>query len=306
VANVSKWFGFGKSEDYDRGLRSFESEDYPSAIEFLERAVKAIADPSLMRQAEFFLAESYAKYGLSLLRSDQPEAAIKNLERAVEFNPGFPDLHLHLSLAYRRLGMADFQRAALDRALEINPHYAAAILHRGLARFQSGDFEDGLADIQKAVESDPSLNRSRYEFALECYQRGDTSRTIAALESLGADEHDDANFHARIADSFAKKQLYDEAIAEYEKAIAMAPDYADLRCRLGNVLLDVDRPLEALEQFEVARRINRRYVDAIVGTGIANRRLGRLHEARSCFQAVIEIDPHHIVAQVELGRAATR
>lgn len=306
MANVSKWFGFGKSDDYDRGLRAFEADDYPTAIEAFESCFKQISDPTMLRQAEHYLAEAHARYGLSLLKADQPEEAVVQFKSALVRHPEYPDLHLHISLAYRKLGQTDLQRLSLERALELNPRYAAATLHRGLLEFQSGNFDEGLEYIGKAIDSDPGLNRQRYEFAMECHRRGDLSRTIAALESLGANDDDDANFHARIADSFAKKHLYTEAIAEYQKAISIAPDYADIRCRLGQIYLETDVPELAIGEFEVALEQNPRYVDALAGMGIALRRLGRNGEARARFEQVLDFDPHHAVALVELSRSGIK
>ncbi|MBV6457745.1 MAG: Lipopolysaccharide assembly protein B [Fimbriimonadaceae bacterium] len=306
MANVSKWFGFGKNEDYDRGLRAFEADDYPTAIEALESCRRQVSDPTTLRQAEHYLAEARARYGLALLKADQPEEAIAQFKAALVTHPEYPDLHLHLSLAYRRLGQTELQRHSLDRALELNPRYAAATLHRGLLEFQSGNFDEGLENIGKAIDYDPGLNRQRYEFAMECHRKGDTSRTIAALESLGAAEDDDANFHARIADSFAKKHLYSEAISEYAKAIAISPEYADIRCRLGQIYLETDEPALAVREFEAALSTNPQYVEALAGKGIALRRLGRNTEARAQFEEVLNFDPHHAIALVELNRSGFR
>jgi tetratricopeptide (TPR) repeat protein len=53
--------------------------------------------------------------GLSLLHDGRPEAAIEDLQRALEIYPDYPQTHLALARAYRQLGASEKERRELAR-----------------------------------------------------------------------------------------------------------------------------------------------------------------------------------------------
>ena len=49
-----------------------------------------------------------------------------------------------------------------------------------------------------------------------------------------------ANMHADVGQAYADAGLPREAIAEYEKAVGLCPQFADLRTRLGTLLREIN------------------------------------------------------------------
>lgn len=299
---VNKWFGFGRDDRYDRGIRAFDQGQYEEAIgEFRECLAKS-TDPATNRLARFYMSESYANLGQASLLSQNYEVAAEHLRHAIELHPHYPDLHLRISYAYRGLGDRTSQSEAIGRALFINPNYAEAILQRGILWYEDGRSDEALAEIERAVSVEPGLGGERYQFALECHRNGDTARALANFATMTGADSKDANTHARVADSFVKQSLFEEAAQEYDRALQIAPGYADIRCKLGQVLLQMDLVERAEIEFRRALEINSAYVDAWASLGIALRRLRREDEAKVCFDRALELDPHNVVAKEEALR----
>lgn len=299
---IGKWFGFGRDEDYDRGIRYFDRGAYEDAIVAFEECLNNSADPSTTRLARFYVGESHAQLGHAAMRSENYAAAITRFENALDLHPNYPDLHFQLARALGKAGDRDQERRELDAALRINPRYADAVLYEGICWYESGRFEEGLDRIGQAILIEPLFNRERYQFALQCHEAGDTARAMANLYALTDTSPCDANFHAQVADSLLKSGHVDEALEEYEKAVDLAPDYADVRCRYGQALLEAGRVDQAADEFREAARINGKYVEAHAQLGVALRRLGKEREARDAFKRAVDLDPHHIVASEELAR----
>jgi tetratricopeptide (TPR) repeat protein len=301
---LGKWFGFAREEVYDRGIRAYDLGDYDGAIEAFEACMDGSLDPALVRLARFYLCESYAKLGAERSRAGDHEGAVMHLRKAISICPNYPDIHLQLSREYRELGLVDEQTRALEMALSLNPKYVDAIVQQGVLLYESGRHEDGLARVEQAVRMDPSLDTERYRFALACHERGEVARTIANFAAMTSVSLDDANLHARVADSFARQGMFEEAAQEYDRALKRAPHYADVRCRYGQVLMHLGQPREAAEQFQEALRVNDRYADAHAHLGLALRRMSKEPDAREEFRKAVEINPDHPIAAPEIARLA--
>jgi tetratricopeptide (TPR) repeat protein len=298
---VKKWFGFGRDEAYDRGMRAYERGIYEEAIPEFARATE-VRDPATARLARFYLAESWASVGAKALGVENYAAAEQAYAEALLLHPNYADLHFQRAVALRGLGRVEEEIASLDRALEINPRYAAAIHRRALAAYATGDRDRAVLEIRRAVEIEPSLGGARFDQGLRSHAEGDHDRALANFEGMVASDARDANAHARLADVFARKRLWTEATEEYANALAIAPRYADVRCRYGLALMELGELDQALEQVRFALEINPNYADAHASTGIVYRRMGREADAREAFRRALEIDPHHMIAFTELER----
>jgi Tfp pilus assembly protein PilF len=137
--------------------------------------------------------------------------------------------------------------------------------------------------------------------------------------------------------ALGKLRRYEEALASYDAALAVAPERADIIINRGTTLLDLDRVDEALASFDaaIAREPenlaalinhgnacvrNDRFKDALdsfdkaqtirpdrpsalIGRGIALAEMGRFEEAIACHDQALRIEPHVVAAHVNRGNA---
>jgi tetratricopeptide (TPR) repeat protein len=76
----------------------------------------------------------------------------------------------------------------------------------------------------------------------------------------------------------------DAAAKEFERAIALKPDHVNAWHAWGQVLLDQNKPGEALGKFDQALRLKSNNIDAVISRGQALLRLRRLDDALAAFR----------------------
>lgn len=147
-----------------------------------------------------------------------------------------------------------------------------------------------------------------WQQALEYFQRGYRMQMQGDLASALHDYRRSlrlfptAEAHTFLGWAYAALHLFDEAIAECEAAIALAPDLGNPYNDIGAYLLELGRPAVAipwLEKAVAAPRYDMR-VYAWFNLGRACERAGDWPRALACFQQAIALQPDYQPAQAAL------
>ena len=85
------------------------------------------------------LAEGHADLGDRYLEAGEVDEAVRQMRRAVELRPAYPDLRTRLAEALLRSGDLDGAERELDRAVEDRPAYVRARAARGLLYLRKGE-----------------------------------------------------------------------------------------------------------------------------------------------------------------------
>jgi tetratricopeptide (TPR) repeat protein len=173
--------------------------------------------------------------------------AIHLLEDVVATGRAFADAHHLLGLSYSLVGQADHALAQFDRALQLNPRYVEALLHRGIVLNALGREDEADRMFRRAAEVGGEV------------RQGFPAHVASKL----------ANQHAALGDAYVESGGLNQAIQEYEAALALGPAFHDLRYKLGRLLLQAGRALDAREQFEIIVRNGPNYLDAAAMLGLA-------------------------------------
>jgi tetratricopeptide (TPR) repeat protein len=103
----------------------------------------------------------------------------------------------------------------------------------------------------------------------------------------------------------------DDALAAYDAALRIQPDFAEALCNRGVALNDLGRAVDALGDFDAALRIRPHYPEALLNRGNALKDLGRIEDALDAYDAALRLRPTFAealcgrgVALHDLGRAA--
>ncbi len=109
---------------------------------------------------------------------------------------------------------------------------------------------------------------------------------------------------SRLADTYSKAKENDQAIATYQKALALTPDDAALHNNLGSVYASMGKFQDAQAQFEKAATLDptnagRYYFN--IGAIMYN--AGKMDDALTAFKKVISVDPKNAEAYYLEGQA---
>lgn len=286
MSMLGRMFGFGRHEEYDQGIHLFDAGRYEEAVVVLQGVTRGsgrAADVLTQRLALFYIAEAHAHLGTLALESGDYEAARAFLAAALTTNPQYADLHLHFGRACRKAGDLPAALHAFDQALCINGLYAKAHFYRGLTLYGLGQRAEAIEAITQALNLDHGFESDLAAPALAAHQAGDTETALALFERVAETDTDSITRLSNLGADLYRRALYPEAAEEFRKALALNPNYADLRNKLGMALHACGAYDEAIAEFEQALAINPHYQDAHVNLTLALRAAGRDEQARTEF-----------------------
>jgi tetratricopeptide (TPR) repeat protein len=188
--------------------------------------------------------------------------AIHLLEEVISTGRAFADAHHLLGLSYSLAGQPEKALEQLDRALALNPNYVEALIHRALVLNEMGREDEAGAILRRA-------------------------RTIGGEQRAGFPSHVAAklaNQHAALGEAYIEAGGLNEAIAQYEAALALGPAFHDLRYKLGRLLLEAGRALDAHEQFQHIVHERPGFLDAVAMLGLASYLAGDGLAARAVWE----------------------
>ena len=190
----------------------------------------------------------------------------------------FADVHDMLGVIAHARGNFIAAEHHFERALAINPSYTEAALNLAVTYNDRGKYE-AARDVYKRIRGQPSGEKDK----LDPFARGKL-----------------ANMHADIAQAYADLGLPRDATDELEKAVALCPQFADLRTRLGNLLRELKELPRAREHYEAALASRASYVPARVALGVTLLSLGHPDEAEQHWKKVLETEPDNPQAKMYL------
>lgn len=214
--------------------------------------------------------------GRELYRQKEYVRAEPHLGQIADAKLPYADVYNMLGVIYHDVGQFSKAQACFEEALRINPGYTEASLNLAVTYNDMG----------------------RYAEARDLYLGALTSSTRPGgkLDSFVMGKL--ANMYADIAEVFASSGAFEEAIAEYRRALAMRPTFIDLRLRLAQALRDAGRAEDALRELRAILAQNADYLPARLNLGLALFSTGDAVAALAELDAILVQHPDHPRARV--------
>lgn len=166
-------------------------------------------------------------------------------------------------LAENNLGIYLVERGQLaeayphfEAALRIDPDYAAAHNNLGGVILQLGDCAAAVPHFEAAIRAQPNFAMANYNLGGCQMLSGNYQAAVPYFESAIRNQGDYRDAHASLGAAFAKIPGREpDAVREYEEALRLTPEDAELHVRLGALLAQLGRTGEAIAHLEAAMRI---------------------------------------------------
>lgn len=212
-----------------------------AAIYFEQMIVPTIPVPGVMTPTPTRNPESYISEANELVEEGKLAQAVDAYQAALQANPSDAATYLTLARIQVFLGRYTDAQTSAENALLLNPNNATGHAVRGWALGAQGDFLAAEASLNRALEIDPNnaLAHAYYaELLADQYVNGsgplnviekmtEESRIAISLGQGSLEAHRARGYVLEVTQNFP------EAIAEYETAISINNNIADLHLSLG-------------------------------------------------------------------------
>jgi tetratricopeptide (TPR) repeat protein len=136
--------------------------------------------------------------------------------------------------------------------------------------------------------------------ASEAMNKGDHTAAIPLLKQALDSNPGDAVVHNSYGSALAATGHLAEAVAQYRRATALAPDYPDAFNNLASALVQSGRADEAIAAFEKALALKPDFMEAHSGLGGVLAHRGKVGEAIPHLQKAVDLDPKNPMARTNL------
>ena len=204
-----------------------------------------------------------ASYNLANALATMPgrlPAAIAHYEEALRFKPDYAEVHNNLGIVLAQMpGRLPEAIAHYEAALRLKPDLAEA--HSNLADALAGMpgwLADAMAHYETALRLKPDLAVAHNNLATELAQMpGRLPDAIAHFEEALRLKPDYAEARRNLGITLARMpERLSDAIARGEEAVRLGPDSVDAHANLAGVYAQTGRWEAAVEQLEIAVRLN--------------------------------------------------
>jgi len=231
-----------------RDWSAFEAALTDSRAGRLAQAVPVLASLTAAHPDAPIFASSYAR---ALAESGRTREALTRFRAAVARFPGDWSLFHELSAVAREAGLMTEAARAEDAALVLSPREPSALNGRGLLFADAGVPADAARSFTQALDADPT----------------------------------NATYQANLGNALRATGDLDGAATAYRRALARAPNLGDAANGLGAVLVQQQRPAEAVPWLEQAAR-DPAFTGAQLNLGIALQQAGQPDRAVAQYRKV--------------------
>jgi protein O-mannosyl-transferase len=171
---------------------------------------------------------------------------------------------------------------------------------------QTAYWQDSRTIWTRTIDCTSQNYSAHYSLGVTLHVSGAIDQAMAEYQKALAIRPDHAEAHGHLGIALQQRGRREEAIAEYRKALEIMPDYTDAHNNLGAALLETGKIDEAIPHFRQALSGNPYLAQAHSSLGQALADRGQIDEAVTHYQAALQIQPNAERAHYRLGLALRR
>ncbi|MCZ6801044.1 MAG: tetratricopeptide repeat protein [Nitrospirae bacterium] len=232
---------------------------------------------------------------------DKAESVYQDL---VQHKPDTETPHIQLGDFYAFIGKFDEARSSYHQALEVNPDSEKAFIKIIAHDLDRGESEQAETHLEQFFQQH---TKNVYGRALEArlqLAKGNVDDAVANLQRVIKEEPNMAMAHQYLGIAFVSQNNLGQAAGELEQAVKLDPSLMGARNALATVRLADGSYDMAIEQAEIAFRMNSRNIRAVRILGEAYLRKGEVARAKRIYEAIVEQIPQDAPSHYSLGLIA--
>ncbi len=260
------------------GNEKFQAKQYAEAITAYENVPQAERNPGLLN-----------RLGISYHMLNRLKEAETTYRQAIRLDSKYPDPNNNLAVLYYgqlKFGNAEGQ---VRKALQLNPESVVSRLNLRAARY---------ARENNRVARQTAATLSNEKPGLVDRIQGDLLQAVLLMPAQTLEAATQAE---RRGDTFFARKMYEEAIVEYRKAIAVDRYNASTLNRLGLVYHQAQKLPEAERYYREAVKQNPYYLEAMNNVGTVEYVRKRYDRAMDQYNRALKLRPQSPTILINVG-----
>jgi tetratricopeptide (TPR) repeat protein len=229
--------------------------------------------------------QSLVKLRQNYVKMSEYEKALQDQSQITSPKTDWAKLYYGRAMSNIGLGKKADAKPDLDIAIALDPGMADAYFQRGMINNSPDNKDNACMDISKAA----SLGHEKAKTAFDdnfCWNQAAT--------------------HLKNGESSLRMKKYEEALKEFEIAVALAPDSGRYLTRRGQAHMGLGHKTQALEDFNKAALLSPKSSDAFMQLGIYYFGLDNHDKAFDYFTSAINNDPRNYEAYLYRAQCCER
>ncbi len=265
------------------------------------------------------LAPKDFRWPYLLAKIDQQDGrmddAIRRFQEAAALNPEYFAVELNLGNIYLETNVSAKAEASFKKALAREPGNAAALYGLGQLALSQRNYAEAITCFEKALQQAPGANRIHYSLALAYRGAGDLTKAEAHLAQRGTvgvrvtdplfdqlpDLIEGERLHLVRGRTALEAKRFEDAAAEFRKAIAAKPDSVAGHLNLANTLVQMNELNGAVTEFRTVLRLHPENPTAHFNLAIVLATQNEHRAAIEELQALLKVNPEDSSARLFLG-----
>jgi tetratricopeptide (TPR) repeat protein len=251
---------------------------------------------SLWASAQDPSMESRFRHGTEAMRNGALDEAAGDFSAVIHISPHFAEAYFNLGLVREQQGRFDDAITSLQHALVLKPTLRGANLFLGIAQYRLNHYQPAIAALQREVQLNPSDPQAWMWLGVTELAAEQPEGAVIALDKAAklAPNDVDILYHRGRAHMLVSK-------ASYERMLHADPNSWRVRQVLAQADAEADRHQEAIAEYEATIKLAPVQPGLHEELGSEYWKNGQMEAAEIQYQRELEIDPNNTLALYKLG-----
>ena len=238
------------------------------------------------------VATAYFNLGIGLNDLKRYDEAISSYDKAIALKSDYAEAYNNRGTALKELNRPVEALTSYDKAIALKAGYAEAYNNRASVLYALQRYDEAIASYDKAIFLTPDnaeAHRGRGDALLE--SKSYAAAAIFNQEALSSAPEQLKAFALNNLIALFKLKQYEKALASYDTAIALRPDYAEAFNNRAMALRKLNRLEEALASYDKAIALKPQLAYAYVNRAKTLNKLKRHEEALASLDKALALKP---------------
>jgi superkiller protein 3 len=202
--------------------------------------------------------------GKSYLRARAPQKVVELFSGEDSFAGHFAWAHLLLARAFDAQDKIDDARGELQRALAIDPHCRGAHFALGFIAWTTRDLESAEKEFRRELALDPREGLAFYYLTETLEVQGKLNEAQTVLKRMGRETPETYLYHFGVGKMNEYNRNFEAAAVEFREAIRLDPKQSEAHYHLALALRKLGETVQANQEFGLSNQLR---VDMRSGSG---------------------------------------